>query len=160
MMFATFCHLFVVGTAQAQQDTCAMALREAEKKYFVGDFDVAISLTTRCLNDSGLADSTAVWTYKLLGMTYLAKDDSTQAGRAIQNLLKRQPSYAADPLQEPPRFVNLVNRIKQQLPRPQQPEQHQDPTFSETIAKKSLKPWIAGGVLVGAAILVVLWPLR
>jgi hypothetical protein len=159
MVFATFCHLFVAGAAQAQ-DPCAAVLQEAEKSYFAGDFGVAISLTTRCLNEGGLADSTAVWAYKLLGMTFLAKNDSTQAGQAIRNLLKRQPDYSADSLQYPPPFVKLVNRIKQQLITPQQPEQPQDPTLPGSNAKKSLKPWMAGGVLVGAAILVVLWPLR
>jgi hypothetical protein len=156
MRFVIFCHLFVVVAARAQ-DPCAVALREAEKNYFAGDFEVAISLTTRCLNESGLADSTAVRAYKLLAMTYLAQNDSTQAGQAIRNLLKRQANYVADPMQEPPPFVNLVNRVKQQLSKPRQPGQPQRPM---TNAKKSLKPWVAGGVLIGVAILVVLWPLR
>jgi hypothetical protein len=153
---AILCHLFVAVMARAQHP-CAAALREAEQNYFAGDFDVAISLTLRCLNENELADSTAVQAYRLLAMTYLAKDDSMLAGQAIRNLLQRRTDYAPDPMQEPPSFVNLVDRIKQQLSESQRPEQTRRATAN---AKKSLKPWAAGGVLAGVAILVVLWPLR
>jgi len=160
IIFSGLCPLFVSRLAHAQ-DTCAVVLREAEQKYFFGDFAAALSLAEPCLNKNGLADSTVVWAYKLLGMTYLARNDSIQATRAIENLLNRRPDYAPDPVQEPPSYVKFVNQIKQRLQRlTQQPSQSPNSTSSGANPRRSLKPWIAGGVLAGVTILVVLWPIQ
>jgi len=150
VIFAMLCHLLLAVPGRAQ-DSRATALSEAEKKYAAGDFDAALGLATSCLSGDQLAETEAVRIYKLLSMIHLAQNDSSRAVEAVENLLKRRPNYAPDPDQEPPSFIALVNKIKRESP-PSRP--------AAAHSKKSLKPWIAGGVLAGVTALVVLWPLR
>jgi len=147
VIFAAIFNPLAAAPGRAQ-DSCATALREAEKKYAVADFAAALSLATPCLDDGKLIDADAVRLHKLLSMIYLAQNDSMQAALAIKDLLKRMPQYEPDPEQEPPAFIALVNQIKRQAQPPAAP------------SRKSLTPWIAGGVLAGVTALVVLWPFR
>jgi len=154
VIFAALFNLLVATPGRAQ-DSCATALREAEKKYAVADFETALSLVAPCLNDDKLIDAGAARLYKLLSRIYLAQNDSTRAALAIKDLLKRMPQYEPDPEQEPPSFIALVNKIKGQA---QPSASSSGPPAARS--RKSLTPWIAGGVLAGVTALVVLWPFR
>jgi len=146
-IFAAILILLLAKLGRAQ-DSCAVALREAEKKYALADFAAALGLASSCLNADQLRDPDAARLYQLLGRIYLAQNDSAQAALAIKGLLKRLPQYAPDPEQEPPLFIVFVNQIKREV------------QLSAASSQKSITPWIAGGVLAGVTALVVLWPFR
>jgi len=154
VIFATIFNLLAAASGRAQ-DSCATALRAAEEKYVSADFETALGLVTPCLNGGKLIDADAMRLYKLLSRIYLAQNDSTRAALAIKDLLKRMPQYEPDPEQEPPSFIALVNKIKRQ----EQPLARST-GVSAAPSRKSIKPWIAGGILAGVTALVVLWPFR
>lgn len=154
VIFATLFTLLAARPGRAQ-DSCATAWREAEKKYALADFETALRLATSCLNGGKLSDAGAARIYKLVSMIHLARNDSTAAVLAMTNMLKHLPQYEPDPEQEPPSFIAFVNRIKRQT-------QPLVPSSGSSAArpKKSITPWIAGGVLAGVTALVILWPFR
>jgi tetratricopeptide (TPR) repeat protein len=102
--------------AFAQQDVtdCPEKINEAEQLYTIGRFDEAINILTRCIEGGTLRDEDKMRAYRLLGLSYIAKDFLEDARSAIRKLLEMVPHYMPDPIQDPPPFTRLVEEVKEQ----------------------------------------------
>jgi tetratricopeptide (TPR) repeat protein len=149
--------------AQAQP-SCDTELNDAENKYYAGRFDEAIDLVDRCLAKTGLTDATLLRAYRLKALAYQAKDYLFQAQNAIKRLLELVPTYEPNPEQEPPQYIELVRRVKEELKKaeqaqkPAQPQQSEQPTTTPSKKKGGATKWllIGGGVGVAAIAAVAL----
>jgi len=139
--------LFPVTKALAQ-DSCAENLIQAEKYYYEGEFDKSISLIRTCLQAGNLTQSELVKAYKIWAQTYLAKNNPDAARQIVKKILEIKPDYAPTIAEDPPPYVELVNRLKQE-----QAIQKSDAQAADT---KWL--WIgAGGVaIIGIITLIAL----
>ena len=146
-------------------DDCEKELAEAQKKYDSGKFDDAIELLQQCLSQENLSQDVKMKTYRLLGLTYIAKDYLKEAKTAVSKLLDIVPNYQADPEQDPPTFVNIIadeieERKSAELKVEDQiadtsPEQKKQ---VETEEEEGTSIWwyIAGGAVAIAVVVVLL----
>jgi len=136
VVFLMFCFQNTDGLAQS---VCEQNLREAEQQYNIGDFDRAIGLLTDCLDSENISKDEKMRAYRLLGLTYLAKDYLEEAKNAVRKLLDMVPNYKGDPVQDPPPFTKMVEELKQEQPvSPAEPSEVVPPSDEET--KVSKKP--------------------
>jgi len=96
-------------------DDCEALLQKAEEKYNTGKFDETIELITKCLDSTDIGPDSKMKAYRLLGLTYLAKDYLVEAKIAINKLLELVPNYQTDPVQDPPPYINLVEELRGQV---------------------------------------------
>lgn len=161
---------YLITPLHAQgQSVCAKNLADAEQRYNTGRFDDAIGLITECLGKKGISEEEKMKAYRLLGLSYIAKDYLEDAKTAVKKLLDMVPNYQSDPVQDPPPFTKLVEEVKEQQ-KPQ--EKPQQPAVKEPVKKqpdeltkltqtepkkKSNKKWyfIGGGVLAAGAIVAI-----
>lgn len=136
------------GALLAQEVDCEKILKQAEEKYTDGRFDETIALLTVCLDDPNTTGEQKQTAYRLMGLTYIAKDYLSEAKTAIEKLLKIVPNYQPDPIYDPPPFINLVEEVQ-----------------AETVATKAVageekdnKMWyyIGGGVAAATILTVIL----
>jgi tetratricopeptide (TPR) repeat protein len=98
------------GSVRAQSiEACEEELKEAQYKYDTGRFDEVIEIVKECLNNENLSQEKKKKAYRLLGLTYVAKDYLTEAKTAVGKLLDIVPNYKPDPEQDPPTYVNIIS---------------------------------------------------
>jgi len=137
------------GLLFAQDAGCEKVLKEAEQKYTDGRFDEAINLITRCLEDPGITAAQKQKSYRLMGLTYIAKDYLIEAKSSIQKLLLLVPNYKPDPVFDPPPFINIVEEVKRE-------------TVTVPVTREEEKTdnkkwyWIGGGVAAIVVLIAVL----
>jgi len=132
------------GAVALAQTQCEAELAEAKKKYESSLFDEAIDLVDRCLNKSGLSESTQLQAYRLKVLAYQAKDYAGQAREAVRKLLQLAPNYKPDPIQDPPPYIELVDQVQREMqPQPTEPA----PTIQPK-KKGSGKWFLIGGLVV------------
>lgn len=115
-LWGALCLIVLSGFApaallQAQTD-CASELVEAVQKFYAANFDEAIAMADRCLSEKGLPAALQLQAYRVQAMAYQAKDYVQQAKEAIRKLLQLASNYQPDPVQDPPRFVELVEQVR------------------------------------------------
>jgi len=138
--------------AQAQ-DNCDTLLREAEKKYNEGYFDVAIELLNRCLGKKNVSGQQKAEAYKLLGNAYYSKALLEEAKNAILNLLKQNPQATCDPSTERPDFCKFFDEVREELLKRQA-----KPSPPAEAKKSSGKKWLwigGGGAAVALAAILI-----
>lgn len=141
------------------QTACASELTEAEQKFFDANFDEAIAMADRCLSEKGLPAALQLQAYRVQAMAYQAKDYVQQAKEAIRKLLQLASNYQPDPVQDPPRFVELVKqvRVEEQSAAKEPPAlQPSGPGEPEASKKKKGGPakWLLLGGGAGVAVIV------
>ena len=98
------------GSINAQSiEACAEELKEAQNKYDTGRFDEVIEIVNECLSNENLSQENKRKAYRLLGLTYVAKDYLAEAKTAVSKLLDIVPNYEPDPEQDPPTYVNIIS---------------------------------------------------
>lgn len=150
---------------------CAEQLAGAEQKYNTGRFDEAIGLITECLGKPGISEQEKMKAYRLLGLSYIAKDYLEDAKTAVKKLLDMVPNYQSDPVQDPPPFTKLVEELKQEQPKKPEEKTVEKPKVEEKLVtpppsavvtktgkKGSNKKWyfIGGGVLLAGGAAAIL----
>jgi len=93
------------------QKKCETAIAHAEKQYQTGQFDEVVIILERCLRE-GLKTEYKIKAYRLLGLTYLAKDSPLQAKQSIKKLLQLMPDWQPDPVYDHPLFIRMVEEIR------------------------------------------------
>ncbi len=126
----------------------------AQKLYFEGNFDSAIDLIKQCLQQGFAADNEKVRAYKILAQAYLAKGFEQPAQEVVKKLLEIVPEYTPMLEEDPPQFVELVNKIKNAPAA----ETDKPKSTNNTNHKKTYWLWVgsAGVVLLGATAILVL----
>ena len=124
-------------------------LDDAEQKYNTGNFDKAVEILTQVIAEKDITQDEKQRAYRLLGLTYIAKELEEDARSAVKKLLEMVPDYKTDPVQDPPPFIRLVQEVKKEE--------------EQSVAAETPKEgggiewyWIAGGAAVAgvAAILI------
>jgi tetratricopeptide (TPR) repeat protein len=134
------------ASAQAQEN-CDTLLREAEKKFNEGDFDVAIELLNRCLGKKNVSGQQKAEAYKLLGNTYYSKAFLEEAKNAVFKLLEQNPQATCDSTTERPDFCKFFEQMKDLWEK-----MHAKPAPLLEPKKGGSKKWLWIGAGGGAAV--------
>ena len=103
--------LMTITGVNAQENVCDDAVLEAKRYYESGDLNKCISRLEPCL--SSISDKDLLATaYRLMGLAYLAENDSEKAHEYAILLLKTQPEYQKFPQIDPPEFTKIINSYK------------------------------------------------
>ncbi len=131
----------------AQSLSADSLIGQAKKSYYEGNFDQAIALIKTCLQETKLDSVKLQDAYKILAQTYLAKNYNDAAREIVIKLLEVNPSYSPTIEQEPPPFVNLVEKIKRE----------KSPSISPGPVSDNKWLWFGAGgaVLIGAATFII-----
>ena len=157
-------------TVVQAQDDCTEQLNQAEQFYNTGRFDDAEKIIENCLANGDMDREQKLRAYRLLGLTYIAKDLEAEARDTVSKLLEMVPNYQTDPVQDPPPFRTLVDEVKQDqdmqtqqqaeseetvTEQPQQGDELENLVEQREDRKKQKRKWyyIAGGAVVGAAVI-------
>ncbi len=101
--------------ANAQVQNCDDTLVEANTLYSTGSFDATIALIDQCLASADITESQRMKAYRLKGLSFIGKGLETDAKETIKSLLQLVPSYEADPVMDPPNFVNMISQLREEL---------------------------------------------
>ncbi len=153
----------VISLEAQGQNICEKQLTDAEQRYNTGRFDEAIGLISECLGKPGLSEQEKMKAYRLLGLSYIAKDYLEDARTAVKKLLDMVPNYQSDPVQDPPPFTKMVEEVKEEQQQPNQKPEVKQPAELEKMTKVEKKKgsntkWyiIGGGVLAAGAVVAII----
>ena len=102
--------LLAVLTVSAQDDSPRQMLEQAEEAYQIGRILEAKKLAEDCVKR--LDDALRLSGYRLLSLCCLALDQQDDARRYAELVLEENPYYTPT-IDYPPRFVDMINDIKQ-----------------------------------------------
>ncbi len=102
-------------SAYGQTTACQTELEQAEQAYTLGNFDETIRLVDLCLTKNNIQEAERQFAFRLKGLSYIGKGLEADARAAIHRLLELVPSFQADPIQDPPSFVSLIEEVKQEI---------------------------------------------
>lgn len=88
-------------------------LDQAQSMYYEGQFTEAVNLVRSCLADEAISRDERIQAYKILSQVAMARDNDVQAREIIRQILKLDPQYKPTIEEEPPRFVKLVEEVRQ-----------------------------------------------
>jgi tetratricopeptide (TPR) repeat protein len=127
------------------QDPWDRKLKEAETKFYSGEFDSSIAILEDVLKRADFPVTKKKMAYELLAQNYLAKSYQEQARAAIKKLLELVPNYV--PPTDATEYAAEVEKVRQSMAGVPQEEKWYEKTWV----------WIVGGaVVVGAVALVLL----
>ncbi len=101
--------------SQAMAQACTSELPNANEAYTFGRFDEAIKLLKECLKKQGVVRIEQQQSHRLLALSYIGKDEPSQARIRVRNLVSQAPDYQPDPEQDPPPFVQMVQEVQREL---------------------------------------------
>lgn len=99
-------------TGLAQTDPCLTNLKDANLKSEQGWYDEAIQLVKQALEDCILDDDDKIKAYKLLITNYLAIDNLEGAEVMVSKIMKIDPNYEADKLNDDALIIQLFEKYK------------------------------------------------
>ncbi len=114
------------GASSSSSECNEVSLGEAKKKFETGNFDEVINLILPCL-ENGFNQNEKEQAYKLLALTYIALDSTASATNAVNSLLRLNPEYQPNYVDDPAKFISIVNSLKQS----------QSVTLITTVSKKA-----------------------
>ena len=95
--------------------TCDDALAAAERHYLDQAYDEVEPLVTTCVYRSDATTAHLRQSYRLLALAFIKQSQLTDAQLAVLRLLGADYAYQADPVNDPPFYVALVDAVKGQL---------------------------------------------
>jgi len=102
----------LTGNFLFAQNNCDWStIDDASESYRTGNFHQVINLLEKCLVD-GFNDKQKVQAYRLIAKTQLAQDNDSLANSSIAELLKIDPQFQPDYLSDSPKFIGILNEIK------------------------------------------------
>lgn len=107
--------LIIPNVAYGQTSSCQEELTQAEQAYTLGSFDETVRLADLCLNKAGIPEADRRLAFRLKGLSYIGKGLEVDAREAVKRLLELIPSFRADPIQDPPAFVSLIEDVRNEL---------------------------------------------
>lgn len=133
--------------AQRTEAPCADTLSTAEKAYRNQNNQEAIALASQCTDQRIVGDSTAIRAHRLVALASLRQGDLVQARTAIISILGIDPTYTADPVNDPPSYDLFVSQVREEVA-PESPEEEADrgapepsaPPPDRTVAPFFVKP--------------------
>lgn len=101
--------------SQAMAQACTSELPNANDAYTFGRFDEAIQLLNECLKKQGVLSIEQQQSHRLLALSYIGKDEPSQARASVRKLVSQAPDYQPDPEQDPPSFAQMVQEVQREL---------------------------------------------
>ena len=95
----------------SQTECGQIVLEEGRKLYETGRVEAVISLIGPCL-ESGFSGDEQIQAYRLLALSYMARDDMVTSRSMIEEILRRDPFYTPNLLFDPPRYVQIVESMR------------------------------------------------
>jgi outer membrane receptor for ferrienterochelin and colicin len=109
------------ATPAAQRERCLRLVPGAQAKYSDGDLRAAIDLAKGCIDSTSSIASLAslrARAYGLMAKAHLALDHhDTLVRRAVESLLEENPYFDGNELEDSPRFLALVQKVRADLRR-------------------------------------------
>jgi outer membrane receptor for ferrienterochelin and colicins len=94
------------------QNTCDWTtVDDASEKFRLGNFEEVIESMQSCIKN-GFDDKQKVQAYRILAKTYLELENDSIAKSSIVELLRINPQFQPDYLSDPPRFIEILESIK------------------------------------------------
>ncbi len=147
-------------SAAQEAETCDDVLVVAQAEYVDGSFQAAADRLTTCLDSGGYDEAQQRVVYPLLAKAHLALDQEAEAVEVLTALLDLDPTYQADPITEPPRFVAFVDEVRGWVVQAE-PTQAAEPSLEAEPAPRR-RSWIErtglyyiGAAVAGVAVLLV-----
>ena len=98
----------IATTVHAQTPDVSGQLEKAVKAYRAADFESAIGILAKLVDDTTLAKDDKKEVYRILGLSYTAKGLYKKAKDAISELIKLEPPLVElDPDREPPKMMKI-----------------------------------------------------
>jgi hypothetical protein len=94
---------------------CTEALAAAEAAYLNREYSTAVAEASACAERRDASDDDRVAAYRLMGLAFLRQNALMQARSALINLLSIDPTYAADPVEDPPAYALFVSMVRQDV---------------------------------------------
>ena len=102
--------LLTVLPASAQDTSPRQIYEQAEAEYQIGRIQIAKNMLEGCVHN--LSSSNRLSGYRLLSLCCLALDDF-EGARMYAGLVLQENPYYTPTIDYPPRFIDLINEIKQ-----------------------------------------------
>ncbi|RLD77973.1 MAG: hypothetical protein DRJ10_11085, partial [Bacteroidetes bacterium] len=103
--------MFANSLLFAQTNCDWSTIDDASENYKIGNFNQVITLLEKCLSE-GFNEKQKVQAYRLLAKTRFALDQDSTATASISELLKIDPQFQPDYLSDSPKFISILNSIK------------------------------------------------
>lgn len=106
--------------AQAQDNdtdgtyACEDELEAADQAYVNSEYGDAVALAAECIDREDVTDDTRVAAYRVMGLAYLRQDRIDRARDTILRILSLDPTYQADPVDDPPSYTSLVTIVRRE----------------------------------------------
>lgn len=106
-------------TAPAQNErravSCTDTLSVAEEAYRNRDYQEAVMLASQCTDLSSIPDTTVIRAHRLVALASLRQGALVQGRAAVSSILKIDPDYTADPINDPPSYDLFVSMVRGQV---------------------------------------------
>jgi hypothetical protein len=117
--------------AQASASPCADTLDTAEQAYRNRSYEEAIALASSCTDSEAVGQETAIRAYRLITLASLRQGALVQARSAVTDLLKIDPDYTPDPVNDPPAYDLFVSMVRRDTPPEATAETQADTTSTD-----------------------------
>jgi len=101
--------------AQAPAEQCADTLSAAETAYRNRNYNNAVELASQCTDPRVVGEDTAIQAHRLVALASLRQGDLVQARTTIINILRIDPTYTADPVNDPPSYDLFVSQVREDV---------------------------------------------
>lgn len=101
--------------AQEGSSACADTLATAEKAYRNRNYRKAVTLASGCTDPETLGEDTAIRAYRVITLASLRQRALMQARSAVENILQIDPTYTADPVNDPPSYDLFVSMVRKEV---------------------------------------------
>jgi hypothetical protein len=98
-------------SAKAQKNTCSQTLIKAQFTYYEGRAEEVPDMLEACLKD-GFTTDEKLQAYRLLTLTYLYLNESSQAEKTMLAFLQLNPVYKINEAVDPAEFINLYKQFR------------------------------------------------
>ena len=100
------------SSAQFLLPPCQIELVAARDAYLNQDYEPALNLASRCTREHGVSDADRIRAYRLISLSFFRRHALVEARSAITHILSIDPTYTADPVQDPPSYALLVSMVR------------------------------------------------
>lgn len=100
--------------AQAADSLCIDTLAAAEDAYRNRHYQDAVNLASQC-TDRPIQDAAAIRAYRVITLASLRQGALLQARSAVESILQIDPTYTADPVNDPPSYDLFVSMVRREV---------------------------------------------
>jgi hypothetical protein len=103
------------GAGQFLLPPCQIEIEAAHDAYLNQAYAAALDLAAPCARRDGVSDADRIRAYRLMSLSFFRQHALGEARRAITHILSIDPTYTADPVQDPPSYALLVSMVREVL---------------------------------------------